>query len=36
MYVYLKVKIKYIVGVSFNLKLIDINKHVLIHSQKLV
>lgn len=29
-------KTKYNVGVSFNLKLIDRNKHVLIHSQKLI
>lgn len=29
-------KIKYIVGVYFNLKLIDINKNVLIHLQKFV
>jgi len=35
MYVHLKVKTKYIVSVSFNLRLIDINKHVLIHSQKI-
>jgi len=29
-------KTKYIVGVFFNLKLIDVNKHVLIHWQKLI
>lgn len=29
-------KTKYIEDVLFNLKLIDINKHVLIHSQKSV
>jgi len=29
-------KIKFIVGVYFNLKLIDINKNVLIHFKKLV